>query len=434
MSSPESSRQIVHMSVVVLAFLLRFLSAPWAFFLVFALLIHNYLLLPRYSPGLFRPDERGLGGILSYPLALCVLILLLPQHLEVVAGAWALLAVGDGLATLVGRSRPLAPLPWNPEKSLGGLLAFVVGGTLACSILVVWTAPETGQSAWIFLTLGVCALVAGLVESLLLPINDNLLVPVAAAASLSLLLAADVGSGICTLTAGVLIFAVFLNVVLAIVAYRVHLVSVNGASGAAVIGALVYILGGPGAYFLLVLFLVVESGVAWSKFTGKPAQENWSQRGSRHALSLCGFAVLLSFLWAITDGVDSLLKLMYVAALATALANRVAGEVGSLVDLSMFRLTATETSVPVEGSLWGILAAVIFVGCGGIAGLCDTSLVPAAIAGATIGLWGRSVMAATAGERKVVLDNEWLSFMSTVVGALCAAIVAYLLVGGELHS
>jgi uncharacterized membrane protein len=125
---------------------------------------------------------------------------------------------------------------------------------------------------------------------------------------------------------------------------------------------------------------------------------------------------------------------MYVAALATALADRVAGDVGSLVDLSMFRLSATEAAVPVEGSLWGILAAVIFVGCGGIAGLCDTSLAPAVVAGATIGLWGRSVMAATAGERKVVLDTEWLNFLSTVVGALCAAIVAYLLTGGELHS
>lgn len=445
MTSAESHRQIVHMGVVVLAFLLRFLSAPWALFLAFFLLVHNVLLLPRYAPSLFRPDERGVGGIHLYPLALCALILLFPQRMEVVAGAWALLAIGDGLATLVGRLRPIAPLPWNPEKSVGGLLAFVVGGTLACSILVVWTVPTAGQSAWILLTCGVCALLAGLSESLLLPINDNLLVPMVAAPCLSFLLAANISPATWTLTAGTLLFALFMSAVLAAVAYRLRLVGMNGALGGAVIGTLVYILGGPAAFVLFVLFLVLESGIAWSGFAGKTAEpvtrESGSQCGGKDALAHCGFALLLTFLWAMTDGVDPLLKLMYVSALAAAFADRVAGEFGAMVSRSSFpplRIEnvplGTEGAIPLEGSLLGICAAVIFAGCGSIVGLCVGSLLPAVIIGTTIAVWVKSVMVATAGERDVILDDKWLNCMNVFAGALSAAIVAYLLAGGALYS
>ncbi len=39
-----------------------------------------------------------------------------------------MLAAGDGTATMVGRRAPIRPLPWNPDKSLGGMLAFMILG------------------------------------------------------------------------------------------------------------------------------------------------------------------------------------------------------------------------------------------------------------------------------------------------------------------
>ena len=102
---------------------------------------------------LYRPVDHARGfplGILLYPLSVLLLTLAFPSRLDIAAAAWGILAFGDGFATLVGRSRTkkrgtantqrkslcelselrgsIGRLPWNPDKSIAGTLAFIVFG------------------------------------------------------------------------------------------------------------------------------------------------------------------------------------------------------------------------------------------------------------------------------------------------------------------
>ena len=71
-------------------------------------------------------------------------------------------------------------LPWNPRKSWMGSLAYVLFGTLAAAVLLVWTAPAQDRAyGWAF-ALAACfatALLAAALESLPQGLDDNLGVP-----------------------------------------------------------------------------------------------------------------------------------------------------------------------------------------------------------------------------------------------------------------
>ena len=97
------------------ALLLRALTWWQAVLLAGAALIFNAVLLPRLGGRtLYRPVDVARGhsiGIISYPLAVLLLIVAFPGRLDIAAAAWGVLAVGDGSATLVGRAMRGSPLP-----------------------------------------------------------------------------------------------------------------------------------------------------------------------------------------------------------------------------------------------------------------------------------------------------------------------------------
>jgi dolichol kinase len=134
-------------------------------------LVFNLVLLPRVGGRqLYRPvdHERGFPlGILLYPVSVLLLILAFPARLDIAAAAWGVLAFGDGFATLIGRrtSEKTAEhaknaetnllsahsansavfsgrLPWNPDKSIAGTLAFMACGSVAGVALAWWVRPS----------------------------------------------------------------------------------------------------------------------------------------------------------------------------------------------------------------------------------------------------------------------------------------------------
>ena len=68
-----------------------------------------------------------------------LLILAFPRRLDIVAAAWAMLAFGDGAATLVGRKASSPKLPWNGEKTVAGTIAFALAGAATGIFLAWWT-------------------------------------------------------------------------------------------------------------------------------------------------------------------------------------------------------------------------------------------------------------------------------------------------------
>ncbi len=178
----EGLRQWVHLGVGLFSLALRFLLEWQAITVAAAAIVFNLFVLPRLEVGkrIFRDREAILSGVRIYPIA--VLFLVIFFDMPVAAGAWAVLAVGDSFSNFVGRAIGRAKLPWNAKKSWAGTIAFAVTAIPAAAFLLSWTAgpPISHASVGGAGAVWTCAIVGGLVgafvESLDLPIDDNLTV------------------------------------------------------------------------------------------------------------------------------------------------------------------------------------------------------------------------------------------------------------------
>jgi len=170
-TSREWTRRLVHIGVGAGAFLLPLVPWSAAMAVLVAAVLHNAFVLPRLSVGrrLLRADGGGRLGLVLYPLVLLVLVILCGERVEIVQGAWLAMAVGDGLAPIIGARLRRPVWPWRSDKSVtASLLAYALAGATMILVLPLCTAMAA--------TLG------GLVgEALPRPFNDNLTVPLLAA-------------------------------------------------------------------------------------------------------------------------------------------------------------------------------------------------------------------------------------------------------------
>src|SRR5215210_3216716 len=170
LSRSELLRKVTHMSMGLFAFAVGRLGPIWSALLALTALAFNLFLLPRLGGRrLYRDHEHAAGGslgIVLYPLAVLILILVFYKRLEVAAATWGILAFGDGMASVAGMTLGRTKLPWNPRKSWAGTIAFAFFGTVAAATLLIWTAP--GQYDWpfAFAVCGAAAILAALLESL----------------------------------------------------------------------------------------------------------------------------------------------------------------------------------------------------------------------------------------------------------------------------
>jgi dolichol kinase len=180
----EDARKAVHILFGAGALLLRYLAWWQAAAVAAAAVVLNTLVLPRLAPQMYRPtDRRFAHGILFYPLAVLGLVLVFPRRLDIAAAAWAILAAGDGAASLVGQRAGRRRLPWNTAKSVEGFAAFFLCGAAAGTALALWCRPAAAlpPPLWFSMAAPVAAaLVAAFVESMPIGLDDNLSVPAAA--------------------------------------------------------------------------------------------------------------------------------------------------------------------------------------------------------------------------------------------------------------
>ena len=138
----EFPRKLVHVGMGAFALLLRWLT-PWQAMLmaVAALVLNSFFLHAITRGALLRPEERASRfsrGVVLYPAVLLLTFIVFRSRLELAAGVWALLAVGDGMATLSGLALRGPRLPWNHKKTWSVLGAFVLFGTAASAWGIRW--------------------------------------------------------------------------------------------------------------------------------------------------------------------------------------------------------------------------------------------------------------------------------------------------------
>jgi uncharacterized protein (TIGR00297 family) len=440
----ETARQIVHMSMGAFALLLRVLTWWQAALCALAALLFNAAVLPRAGGGtIVRPADASRGypaGILIYPVSVLLLILAFPARLDIAAAAWGILAMGDGAATLVGLRWGRHRLGWNPDKSLEGLLAFVITGGAAGVCFAWWTAPAvTPPPAVVFVIAAplLAAVAAGLVETVPIALDDNISVPATAAAVLWLcsLVTASAWAGSADGVAANLVPALAVNAAAATAGWLLRTVRLSGMLVGWAIGVVVYAslgLAGWALLFLTFLTATVTSRLGLKKkaLLGI-AEERGGRRGGGNAFANTGLAAVAAAAAVATPHREAAL-VAFVAALATGGADTVASEIGKAwggrtylpTTLSAVR-PGTPGAVSLEGTAAGILGALALAASGALLGLIPGWMVWAAVAGAVAGSIVESALAATLESARIV-NNDVLNVVNTATGAIVAIVIVRL--------
>ena len=442
----EDARQLVHVGAGLIALTLRWLTWFEATMLASIAVTFNMYGLHRLGGArLFRDDERGRwrikSGIVLYPLSVLGLLLLLPQRPDIVAASWGVLAAGDGAATLIGRRFPIRPLPWNEHKSVGGTLAFVLFGALASVGLLWWSADRIIPPPfwWYPLAAGIAASVlAAAVETLPISLDDNVSVSATAASVMWVIsiVSEDLVHGFMPVAIAALPLAIGANAIVAGVGYFARTVSLSGTLVGSVLGIVVFVCAGwQGWTLLLATFAiaVVTSRLGLARKRALKIEEaHGGRRGPGNAIANTGIAAVAALLSVLSYAHGQAL-VAFVAALTAGGSDTVASEIGkawgrrTLLVTNMRPVAAgTPGAMSLEGTLAGVIGALLLAAAGAGLGLVEWTIVPAIVAGATIGALIESILAAML-ERRGVVNNDVLNFVNTAAAAYVAIRLAELL-------
>jgi dolichol kinase len=125
--------------------------------------------IPTFSPLLRSEERRTLGGQTFFALGSFVCILLFPKNIAI--AAMAVLVVGDSVAAMVGMTCGRHRI--YGKKTLEGFLGCLVASTLICLLLLPLDIALVG------------GLVGAVTELVTLRLNDNLTIPVATGAAMT---------------------------------------------------------------------------------------------------------------------------------------------------------------------------------------------------------------------------------------------------------
>jgi uncharacterized protein (TIGR00297 family) len=441
MAYSESARKIVHIAMGGFALLLRYI--PWwqAAVIAAAALAFNLVVVPRYGRRLYRPQDhvqRYPAGIVLYPISVLLLILVFPNRLDIAAAAWGILAVGDGMATLIGQRFGTRRIPWNREKSILGTCAFVVCGGAAAAFLAWWCRPPIVPPPYLWFSIGapmLAALAAAFAETIPIRLDDNITVPWVAALVLwpLSLVSGDLVWRATDSSALVVVAIVAVNAAAAWGGYVARTVTPAGAIGGFVIGVVIAATTSwPGWTLLLVTFLAAalssRLGLRRKTLLGI-AEERGGRRGVGNAIANTGFAAGAALMSALTFAHDAGL-IAFTAALAAGGSDTIASEIGKAWGKRTYLITTfkavppgTSGALSLEGTVAGLAAAVVLAGIAVAVGLVPHRVLLPVVIGATVGSLCESVLGATL-EGPGIVNNDVLNFLNTAIAAVTAILVA----------
>lgn len=430
----ETLRKSLHIAFGFGAFTLKWL--PWyaAAGVCVVAILGNWLVLHRVVGRGVARHERGFdAGIMLYPVMVLLLIVVFRDRLHYAAIGWAILAFGDGVATLAGKSLRIASLPWNRDKSWGGFLACFLAGAIAGTAVAYWMDYRAP------IVVLIAALAAAITESLPLRVDDNVTVPIAAATALVI--------GGIEVTSAYSVWPstvpwLIVNGVLALAGYSARSVNFSGALGGWFLGTILILGAGWPMYVALLAFFVIGTVTTKLGYARKAklglAQEGGGRRGFSHAFSNVGVAAICAIAVSRLSRVDEspfewmmLAYLMGIASLATAAADTTASEIGqwigrrAFLPLTLRRVAVgTEGAISIEGTLAGVVGGFL-VALAAVAALhYGLDLDPGAIAIALVtacaflGSYLESIAGSWNRKRISLVPNGVLNFFNTAAGAL----------------
>jgi uncharacterized protein (TIGR00297 family) len=227
-------------------------------------------------------------------------------------------------------------------------------------------------------------------------------------------------------------WAIGVNTLTAWLGYRAGTVSLSGALGGALVGAIIYIGGGPAAWGLLLLTFVIASATSRFGLARKErlgiAEERGGRRGAGNVIANCGVAAIAAIA-AVTTPHAPIALAAVVAALTAGGSDTVASEIGKAWGRSTFLVTTlrrvkpgTPGAMSLEGTAAGLAAAFLLAAAGAALALIPASAILIVVGGATAGALVESALGATL-EGPGILNNDMLNFINTAVAA--AVVLAF---------
>lgn len=433
-------RRALQIALIIPAFLL--FSITWRQTAALAALIFllEIYLAPAFSlkpagmegdvaaPGPIRLD----AGTVMYPASIFLLALIFHRYLDIVAMAWALLALGDGMAGLAGAAWGKRSLPFNSDKTWEGFAAFVIFGGAGCVLMKLWVsgAPLTSK-AWIIC--GAAALAGALIESLPIRLTDNATVPLLAGGFIfcaGLVERSALDRNLPYLGVRIAL-SVVINLAFALGALALGQITLSGAAAGFVLGVAIYMGFGWKSFLILFAFFVIGAastrlGYA-KKLSRGVAERRRGARSWREAVGNLLPASFFSILVIITPFQQAFLMAL-VAALAEAAGDTAASEIGKWLSGGAWLITTLKPveagedgGISVAGSAAGLAASALIVLLAWTLGLCRGWNALIVFAAAVAGNLGDSVMGAAL-ERRGLVTNSVVNFLGTsLAGALALA-------------
>jgi uncharacterized protein (TIGR00297 family) len=205
--------------------------------------------------------------------------------------------------------------------------------------------------------------------------------------------------------------------------------SASGAIAALILGAMIFLGGGPAAWVLLVLMFLCATAASRIGLERKTrlgiSEERGGRRGAANVIANCGVAAVAAMAAVWTPyAVEA--RVALAAALIAGGSDTVASEIGKAWGRGTFLVTTfarvkpgTPGAISLEGTGAGLLAAIVLAAFAAWLGLLTGGLITAVVAAATAGAFVESVLAATL-EARGVIGNASLNVINTAVAAALA--------------
>jgi dolichol kinase len=207
LSPTERRRRLTHILPGFLPFLLWFfphrdpISPTLRWIMVGIIVVLAGRAFLQYRRIARTGDAERLGAVLGYAVSILVTLLAFPAHAELGLTVLAVLAFGDGAATLGGLLLGGPRLPWNPNKTWAGFFSFLIVGTPLASVIYwgeTYFNPEALPPGSVPFAIalacgGAATFCAAIVESIPSRINDNIRVGLTSGITVALAHAALVG-------------------------------------------------------------------------------------------------------------------------------------------------------------------------------------------------------------------------------------------------
>ncbi len=429
------TRKIVHMSMLIFAFLLPFLTRFEAAGCAALALVFNLFVLPHLEVNLgktgrantaVRPEAASASiwtGIVLYPISVLALVLFYGGSMQVVAATWAIMALGDGMASVIGEAVRGRALPWNREKTWPGFCAFIAAGTPGAYALARWVNPSVPATKALIIS-AVAALAGALVESLPIRLDDNLSVPLACGGLMYCLYLMEWSALASNLPylGRRLVLALGINLIFALLALALKAVTRLGAAVGFVLSVAVYLGYGYKSFLIMLAFVALGSVATRLGYTKKAArgiaERRGGARGWREALANVLSGAFFSIL-VITTRYEAAFLVALVASFAEAAGDTVSSEIGQWLSNRAYLIT-TFRPVPAGenggisfvGTAAGFAASAFVVALGNGLGLCTVRGAAVAFVAAAMGNLLDSILGATI-ERRGLVTNGIVNFAGT---------------------